>query len=100
MANTGFERSLTLIVKKTVNGEPATGYPKTYNGRNEFANNGTTYPAITLGQLANLQQSAFNIRLGSFKNYVEGLEFGLDIDAVTVAGKEAYRENLVACPIV
>lgn len=99
MANTGYQRSVTLIVRKTVNGAPVTGYPKTYQGRNEFAHNGTTYPAITGTQLANLPAAEFNARLEAFKGYVEGLEYGLDVDAVTVAGKEARRENLGACPV-
>lgn len=97
--NTGYERSMTLIVSKTVNAEPAPGYPKTYNGRNEFTHNGVTYPAITGAQLASMTLANYNARLEAFKNYVQGLEYGLDVDAVTVAGSEARRENLVACPI-
>lgn len=99
MANTGYQRSLTLIITKTVNGVAATGYPKTYNGRNGFSHNGNTYPAITGTQLAQMTAEDYEQRLADFKGYVQGLEYGLDVDAVTVPGSEAYRENLDACPL-
>jgi hypothetical protein len=99
MANTGYQRSLTIEVNKTVAGVQSGGYPRTYNGKNEFTYNGTSYPAIDTLLLATMPIEDYQSRLYAFKAYVEALEPGLDIDAAMVAGKDAYRENLGACPL-
>ena len=99
MANTGKQRSLTVVVSKTVAGVQQTGYPKTYYGRNTFIHNGTTYTAIDTLMMTTMPVVDYQARLSAFKSYVENLESGLDIDDVVVAGEEAYRDNLTACPI-
>lgn len=100
MANTGKQRSLTVTINKTVAGIQANGYPHTYYGRNEFTHNAVTYTAITSLQMATMPIADYNTRLAAFKAYVETLEQGLDLATDTVAGEEAYRDNLTACPII
>ena len=99
MANTGYQRSLTLQINKTIAGVQADEYPRTYQGRNEFTQNGTVYAAIDTLTMATMPTEDYMARLVAFKAYVEAIEQGLDIEASTVAGNEAYRENLTACPI-
>ena len=100
MANTGKQRSLTVTINKTVAGVQQDGYPQTYYGRNEFTHNSVTYPAITTLQMATMPIADYNTRLAAFKAYVAALETGLDFETDTVAGKDAYQENLTACPII
>lgn len=99
MANTGYQRSLTIVVNKTVAGVQQAGYPRTYFGRFEFTFNGTTYPPIETSRMATMPTEDYQARLEAFKSYIESLEVGLDVDEATVPGGEAYRENLGACPI-
>lgn len=99
MANTGKQRSLTVQVNKAIAGVQASGYPHTYYGRNEFTWNSTTYPAIDTLTMATMPVVDYQARLDAFKSYVESLESGLDIDATVEPGKDAYQENLTACPI-
>lgn len=97
--NTGKERSLTVKITKSIAGYVQDGYPHTYYGRNEFTWNGTVYPAITPTEMGKLPIDIYTARLEAFKSFVESIETGLDIDTMTVAGAEAYRTNLTACPI-
>lgn len=99
MAYTGYQRSLTMTINKTVAGVQSIGYPRNYYGRNEFVWNGNTYPAIDVEVMGTMSVVAYQERLEAFKAYVESLEAGLSVDEATVPGGEAYRENLTACPI-
>ena len=100
MANTGIERSLTLIVTKKMNDNIQTGYPVTYQGRNAFTHNSVSYPAITPFEMSILADTDYNARLAAFQAYIESIEVGLDIDTQTIEGGEAFRENLTVCPII
>jgi hypothetical protein len=100
MANTGKQRSLTMIVNKTVAGVQSEDYPRTYYGRNEFTQNSIVYPAIDTLRMSTMPLADYTARLAAFKAYVESIEAGLDVDESTIAGSEAYRENLTACPIL
>lgn len=97
MANTGYQRGLTLTINKYVNGNLVSGYPNIYYGRNAFTWNSVNYPAITPTELAEMDTATFDTRLAAFKAYVQNLEAGLDIDAV--ATNAAYQQNLGACPL-
>lgn len=99
MAYTGYQRSLTVQINKTVAGVQADGYPHTYYGRNEFTWNSVTYPVIDALTLATMPVADFNTRLAAFKSYVENLEAGLDMAVDIVAGSDAYQQNTTACPI-
>ncbi len=99
MAYTGMQRSLTLQIDKTVAGVQSSGYPHLYYGRNPFTWNSTNYPAIDALQMATIPVADFEQRLSDFKEYVESLEAGLDLENDTVAGADGYQENLTACPI-
>lgn len=82
MALTGFKRSLTLTVNKTLAGIVAQGYPKTYRGLNAFTSDSAEYPAIDSTLLATLPTDVFQKRLSAFKKYVETQEPGLQVDEV------------------
>jgi len=97
MAYTGKQRSLTLVIGKTVAGENQAGYPKTYYGRNEFTYNSVTYPAIDTLKMATMPIDDYTTRLAAFIAYAESQEAGLVVDDVVT--EIAYRENLTACPI-
>jgi hypothetical protein len=99
MAQTGMQRSIKIEVNKTVAGAQIPGYPKVYSGLNEFQSNGVQYPAISGANLASMSSIAYSQRLADFKQYVQNIEQGLDIDATTQPGGEAYRQNFTACPI-
>lgn len=99
MAITGYQRSLTVDIDKTIADVQADGYPHTYYGRNAFTQNGTTYDAITVQRMITMPQTVFDARLAAFMAYIEAIESGLEFDTDTVDGFEARRQNLVACPI-
>lgn len=99
MALTGMQRSLTLLIDKTIAGVQVEGYPHTYYGRDEFSINGVTYPAIDNEKMVTMPTNEYLNRLSAFKSYVEALEPGLSMEKDTIEGGEAYRENLDACPI-
>lgn len=82
MALTGFKRSMTLTVNKTLAGIMAQGYPKTFRGMDAFTYQATEYPTINSTLLATLPTEAFETRLAAFKKYVEIQEPGLHIDDV------------------
>lgn len=100
MANTGKQRSLTCTINKLIAGVQQEGYPKTYQGRNEFTYDSYTYPAIDPLLMSLMPISQFELRLSAFKSYVESQEAGLNFGTDTVPGAEPYRENLDACPLV
>lgn len=93
LVNTGLERSLLLVVDQYINGVKQTSVK--YDGRLSFG----SWPAITSSQLARMSQDDFYARLAAFKAYVESIVPGLDIDAVTEAGRAAVRANSGSCPI-
>lgn len=98
--NTGKQRSLTLQVIKTVNGNIIPGYEnKIYDGKLAFTASGYPYPVITDQELAEMNQSLFERRLNAFCTYVESREPGLKIDEMTETGFEAIRTNTEVCPI-
>ena len=97
MAYTGKQRSLTVVIPRSVAGENQAGYPKTYYGKNEFTWNSVTYPAIDDLKLATMPVNDYTTRLAAHVAYVENQEAGLDIDAVVT--EAAYRTNTNACPI-
>lgn len=80
---TGFARSLTVKVTKTVNGVIASGYPKEYNGRSDVAfliYYAPTYSSISEDDMAKMSLVDFNARLADLIAWVEILEPGLDMD--------------------
>jgi len=97
MAHTGKQRSLTVIINRTVGGVQEN--PRTYYGCNEFTINNKTYPEISPALMAAMPTGEYLNRLSAFKLHVESLEPGLNIESDTIKGCEAYRENLTACPI-
>ena len=95
--NTGYERSLTLTIRKYIADIIVEGYPVTYQGREAFTFNSVSYPAITVAQMATIPVGDYEARLADFKAYVEQQEIDLDIDGSST--NPARRENLGACPI-
>lgn len=80
---TGFARSLTVKVTKTVNGVIASGYPKYYDGKTDsgfLAYYSPTYSSISDDDMAKMSLVDFNIRLADFMAWVEIIEPGLDMD--------------------
>lgn len=82
MENTGYKRSLTIVVSKYANGVLVSGYPKTYNGSNAFVclNPYTSFPELSYSSFTALDEVSYGIRLSMFRIYIEGLEAGLDMD--------------------
>lgn len=92
--NTGYQRSLTVVVTKRVNGA-VTG-STTYDGRLAFG----SYTAITSTQLAQMGQAAYNRRLLDFQAYVEAQVPGLRFsDYNASSGYNPYIQNTSACPV-
>lgn len=80
---TGFARSLTVKVTKTVNGVIASGYPKYYDGKTDsgfLAYYSPTYSSISDDDMAKMSLVDFNARLADFVAWVEVVEPGLDMD--------------------
>lgn len=99
MALTGKERSLTVQISLTIAGVLQPSYPHTYQGRNAFTWDGVDYPTISPCDMQMMSYADYATRLADFELYVQSIEVGLDISSVTVAGKEAYRDNITSCPI-
>ena len=99
MANTGKQRSITIEIDKTVNNNSLNSYPRTYDGKLSFSFGGVNFPEISEQDLAYMQLSDYQTRLDAYKSYVQSIEPGIDINASTELGHEAYRENLTVCPI-
>lgn len=91
--NNGYQRSLTLEVKRIVDG--AVQSTTTYNGRLAFG----SYGAITDTDLARMSYEDYKQRLDDFVAYVENQVPGLDVSAVLQSGSEARRYNTSSCPI-
>lgn len=79
-SNTGRKRSLTVTITKRSNGNVVGGYPKTYEGKNAFTWDGVTYPTLTGSTFGRLSYEDYIIRLEDYKQYVQSLESGLDIN--------------------
>lgn len=80
---TGYARSLTVKVTKTVNGVIASGYPKYYDGKSDsgfLAYYAPTYSSISEDEMTKLSLVDFNARLADFMAWVEVVEPGLDMD--------------------
>lgn len=94
--NTGYQRSLTLVVKRYVNGSESSR--TTYDGRLAFTVGQKSYGAISAATLSQMDQSDYEERLAAFIDYVEQQVPGLDVAQVTEAGSEARRYNTTSCP--
>lgn len=94
--NTGYQRSLTLVVKKYVNGSESSR--TTYDGRLAFTIGQKSFGAISNTTLSQMDQSAYEDRLNAFINYVEQQVPGLVVADVTEEGSEARRQNTTSCP--
>jgi hypothetical protein len=94
---TGMERSLCVRISKDINGEPAPGYPFTYNGMDAFSYSGKNYGQMSPEQIAIMKPADFQTRLADFKAWVMEMEIGLDFNRDGEGSP--YRENLTACPI-
>jgi len=101
MAQTGMERSLTVIIEKKIAGVIQPGYPVTYSGRNAFTVDGfvDAFPAIDIPTMASMPVLDYNERLEAFKLWVERKELGLNFAVHVIDGFEAYKENLTSCSI-
>ena len=84
--NTGYQRSLTLVVKKYVNGSESSR--TVYNGKLAFSIGQKSYGVISDTTLAQMDQS----------EYVEQQVPGLVVADVTEEGSEARRYNTTSCP--
>jgi hypothetical protein len=102
-SNTGYQRAKTLNIEKRVGGVMAVGYPKSFSILNPFTVSGVSYGLLredsTYKEFSRLSLAQYNARLAAFKLYVEQAEIGLNVDAVTVSGHEAYTLNLDNCPL-
>lgn len=87
---TGMERATELTVDKRIGGSSLEGYPRTYKVGDSFGN----FSTLTKDELSQLSPDDYLNRLAGFKTYVESVETGVEINT-----NDAYRENLVACPI-
>lgn len=76
------KRSITLVVVKTLSGDIAEGYPRTYYGMQAFSSAGIEYPSINTDQLSKLGVAAYETRLAAFIAYVEEQEAGLVVSEV------------------
>lgn len=94
--NTGYQRSLTLVVKKYVNSSESSR--TVYNGKLAFSIGQKSYGAISDTTLVQMDQSAYEDRLNDFIEYVEQQVPGLVVADVTEEGSEARRYNTTSCP--
>lgn len=91
--NNGYQRSLTLVVKRIVDGTVQS--TTTFDGRLAFG----SYGAIDNDQLARMSYEDYQQRLKDFIAYVEGQVPGLDVEAALEPGSAPRRYNTSACPI-
>lgn len=96
---TGYKRSLSVTVTKTVNGITQAGYPKTYPTATDIANGYFTYNAVqysippngmTETAFARLTDVQYQSLLNSFKLYVMSLESGLNFNTQSLNSPEVY----------
>lgn len=99
-ANTGYKRSLTIIIKKFVNGVIQLGYPKTYDGQAAFDVDGQSFLLITDAEFALLSAADFNTRLGYFKLYVAQQEGLASIEPYFIPGSNPRVYDPASCPII
>lgn len=88
--NSGMERASMLVVDKKIGETLVAGYPRTYSLTDAFGN----FTAVSESELESMTTDSYKNRLAGLKNYVQGIEVGLVVDITN-----AYRENLVSCPI-
>lgn len=91
--NNGYQRSLTIVVKRVVDGEVES--TTEYDGRLAFG----SYGAISNTELAQMSYEDYKQRLDDFVRYVEELVPGLNVAEALQPGSEARRYNTSACPI-
>lgn len=77
---TGRKRSLTLTITKRSNGNIVSGYPKDYSGETAFSWNGASYATLTETTFGQTSYDNYLTRLEDFKQYVQSLEYGLNVD--------------------
>lgn len=102
---TGYKRSLSITVTKTINGVASAGYPKTYPTATDEANgyftyNGTNYAippnGMTEEAFAQLDTTAYNSLLAAFQLYVLSLEPGLNFTTHALNSPTVY--DAATCP--
>lgn len=91
--NNGYQRSLTLVVKRIVDGSVQSS--TTYDGRLAFG----SYGAINNEQLARMAYEDYQQRLKDFIAYVEDQVPGLNVEAALESGSAPRRYNTSSCPI-
>lgn len=72
---TGYKRSYSVVVRKLLNNEILSGYPKIYPTAIDMANGyfvlgGAQIPVMTQNELQNLTQSEYEARISLLKDYV------------------------------
>lgn len=97
---TGRKRSLILTITKKSNGNVVGGYPKTYSGTTTFTWDGVVYPTLTGNTFAQMSYENYLTRLEDFKQYVQSLESGLNIDRdLDPELQPVLIDGSVSCPI-
>lgn len=91
--NNGYQRSLTIVVKRIVDGRIES--TTEYNGCLAFE----SYGEISDAELAQMPYEDYKQRLDDFVRYVEELVPGLNVAEALQPGSEARRYNTSACPI-
>lgn len=91
--NNGYQRSLTLVVKRVVDGKVQSATP--YDGTLAFG----SYGEITDQELARMPYEKYKQRLDDFIVHVEDIVKGLDVSAALQPGSEARRYNTSSCPL-
>ena len=77
--NNGNYRMQNLVVTKSVDGSPASGYPKTYSILDAFTWNAVNYPLLTETQFAQLSDTDYGTRRSAFRDYIEDEETGITL---------------------
>lgn len=72
---TGYKRSYSVVVRKLLNNDILSGYPRVYPTAIDLANGyfvlgGAQIPIMTQNELQNLTQSEYEARISLLKNYV------------------------------
>ena len=91
--NNGYQRSLTFVVKRIVDGVVQS--TTKYNGCLAFG----SYGEIDDKQLARMPYEDYQQRLKDFIAYVESTVSGLDVEAALEPGSAPRRYNTSSCPI-
>ena len=102
---TGYKRSLSITVTKTINGVASAGYPKTYPTATDIANGYFTYSrtnyaippnGMTEEEFAQLDTTTYNSLLAAFQLYVLSLEPGLNFTTHALNSPTVY--DAATCP--